>query len=246
MASRQEEKQRRREEREAAERAAHEADARKKRLWTFGGIGLVVLGVAAVVIALVAVGGGGGNAPKKPTSRPAVSGTAIPAQQTSDLAQAAANARCTLHSYHWTNADRNHVPDGTKVKYKSNPPSFGDHYQSPASDGDYVNQGTPPAGNTVHALEHGRIDIQYAPGLPKADVNQLEKFFQDDKAGKYDAGQYLLLFKNQTKMPYQVAATAWGHDIVCPKFDQGVFDAFRAFRVKYSLQAPEKSFIGPE
>lgn len=245
MASREEEKRRRREEREAAENAERERDARTRRLRTFGGIGLIVGGIAVALVAILVVGGKS-NAPKKPTSRPAVAGTAIPTQKTADLTQAAANARCTVHSYHWTNADRNHVADGTKVKYKSNPPSFGDHYQSPASDGDYVGQGTPPAGNVVHALEHGRIDLQYKPGLPKKDVDQLEKFFQDDKAGKFRPGQYLLLFQNQTKMPYEVAATAWGRDIVCPKFNQGVFDALRAFRAKYSFQGPEKSFVGPE
>jgi hypothetical protein len=245
MASREEEKRRRREEREAAERAEREREARTKRVRMFGGIGLIVVGVAAAVIAIV-VGGGSGSSAKKPTSRPAITGTAIPAQKTSDLAQAAANARCTVHSYHWTQGDRDHVADGTKVKYRTNPPSYGDHYQTPASDGDYVGQGTPPTGNLVHALEHGRVEIQYRPGLPAKDVAQLEKFFQDDKAGKFTPGQYLLIFANKTSMPYQIAATSWGRDMVCPNFNQGVFDALRAFRVKYSQQAPEKSFLAPE
>lgn len=243
MASRQEEKERRRAEREATERAERERAARTKRLRTGGGITLITVAIAAALFAVLFAGGSG---PKKPGRRPAATGAAIPAQRTTDLAQAAATARCTLRSYHWTAADRNHVADGTKVKYRSNPPSYGDHYNSPASDGDYVGQGTPPAGNIVHALEHGRIELQYRPGLPKNDVAQLERFFQQDKAGKYDAGQYVLLFQNATRMPDQVAATAWGHDIVCPKFNEGVFDAFRAFRVKYTLQAPEKQFPGPE
>lgn len=242
MASRQEEKERRRAEREATERAERERAARTKRLRTGGGITLITVAIAAALFAVLFAGGSSG--PKKPGRRPAATGAAIPAQRTTDLAQAAATARCTLRSYHWTEADRNHVPDGTKVKYRSNPPSYGDHYSSPASDGDYVGQGTPPAGNIVHALEHGRIELQYRAGLPRKDVAQLERFFQQDKADKYDAGQYVLLFQNATRMPYEVAATAWGHDIVCPKFNEGVFDAFRAFRVKYTLQAPEKQFLG--
>jgi hypothetical protein len=245
MSSRQEEKERRRAEREAAERAERERAERQKQIRTFAGIGLIIVAVVAVGGALL-FGGGGGKKPPKPGKRPAVAGKAIPAQQTADLAQAAATARCTIHSYKWNNGDRNHVPDGTKVKYKTNPPSYGDHYQTPASDGDYVGQGTPKTGNVVHALEHGRIEIQYQPDLPKADVAQLERFFQVDKTSKLAAGQYLLIFPNATGMPYQVAATAWGRDIVCPKFNQGVFDALRAFRVKYSQQAPEKGFLGPE
>ena len=40
-------------------------------------------------------------------------------------------------------------------------------------------------------------------------------------------------------MKYAVAATSWGHLIGCNTFNDRVFDALRAFRVKYTDTAPE-------
>ena len=41
-------------------------------------------------------------------------------------------------------------------------------------------------------------------------------------------------------MPYEVAATAWGHLLGCPKMNDEVFDALRAFRKDYVDKGPEK------
>src|SRR5207244_791042 len=106
---------------------------------------------------------------------------------------------------------------GTKVPYKTNPPSYGPHYPVPAHDADYVGQAVPPIGYLVHALEHGRIEYQYRPGLPKADVDQLRALYNSsDKP--YSGNQYLLLFQNPTGMPYDVAAVAWDHVLGCRNF----------------------------
>ena len=54
-------------------------------------------------------------------------------------------------------------------------------------------------------------------------------------------GYKTLLFENNTNMPYAVAATAWGHLIGCNTFNDHVFDALRAFRLKYidkTVEAP--------
>ena len=56
----------------------------------------------------------------------------------------------------------------------------------------------------------------------------------------------LLLYQNPTKMPYAVAATAWGHVLGCTTFNPRVFDAFRAFRMAYTDQGPEQLGTGPE
>ncbi len=54
---------------------------------------------------------------------------------------------------------RNHLPEGSKIDYKFNPPTSGDHYPSWISKGFYD---TPrPDGNLVHSLEHGYIIIWY-------------------------------------------------------------------------------------
>ncbi len=41
-------------------------------------------------------------------------------------------------------------------------------------------------------------------------------------------------------MPYEVAATAWGHLLGCPKMNDEVFDALRAFFKDYVDKGPEK------
>lgn len=54
---------------------------------------------------------------------------------------------------------RSHLPEGSKVEYKFNPPTSGDHYPSWITKGFYD---TPRAdGYLVHSLEHGYIIIWY-------------------------------------------------------------------------------------
>jgi hypothetical protein len=214
MASRQEEKERRRREREEAEREAKAKEQRKRRLLILGGAValLVVLVVAGVVIA-----GGGGS-----TS----SAASVP-----PLATAAKNAGCTLQSYPKGYQDRQHT--NSKVTYKTNPPAFGPHNPIPAQDGDYAGRITPAKENLVHALEHGRIEVQYKKGTPKSTVSALEDVFNEKS-------DYMLLFENDTDMPYQVAAVAWTHILGCKQYNDKVPDAIRAFRDQYTLKGPEK------
>ncbi len=233
MASRQEEKERRREERLVAERAAAASAARGRRLrLAIGGVLAAAL-VAAIAIAVVA-GGSSSKGPK--TSSSSSPGAKLPAVKTADLSAAAKAAGCTLQDFPGSTEDRGHTQ--AKVKYKTNPPAFGPHNPVAAADGDYVGQGPPQLEMSVHALEHGRIEIQYRPDLPSTQVKQLEALF-NESAGPYSPGQYLLLFPNATNMPYAVAATAWTHILGCKTFNPGVFDAIRAFRLKYTLKAPE-------
>ncbi|MDO8619636.1 MAG: DUF3105 domain-containing protein [Candidatus Daviesbacteria bacterium] len=54
---------------------------------------------------------------------------------------------------------RNHVDEGSKVDYKFNPPTSGDHYASWITKGFYED---PRAdGNLVHSMEHGYIIVWY-------------------------------------------------------------------------------------
>ena len=97
----------------------------------------------------------------------------------------------------------------------------------------------------MHALEHGRIEYQYNPSLPAADVKDLEALF-NEADGHWAPRQMLLLFQNQTQMPYAVAATAWGHVLGCKRFTPRVFDALRDFRIAYTNLGPEQLGTGPE
>ena len=77
--------------------------------------------------------------------------------------------------------------------------------------------------NLVHALEHGRIILQYDPTkAPQRRLGQLKGLFDEDP-------YHLVLTPNATKMPYAVAATAWGHIAGCKRVTDETFDVLRAF-----------------
>jgi hypothetical protein len=239
MASRQEEKERRKRERLERERAEAAAAKRKQRLQIVGGI---VVGAAIVIGVIVALGSGGKS--DKGTAQVPSNTAPIPAQKITDLAAAAKAAKCTLSNP--PIEGRTHVT--TKVHYKTNPPTSGNHAPTPelASDGSYVGTGytSPEPERYVHSLEHGRIIIQFKPGLAPHRISQLETLFiensETDSGFKADNGGFQLIMANNTQMPYDVAATAWGHMLACQTVNNRVFDAIRAFRKKYVLQGPEK------
>jgi hypothetical protein len=239
VSSRQEEKQRRREEREAQERAAAISTARRRRLQAMAGGILAVVAVAAIVVALVS-GGGGGSSSTSTSTKPPAGAVPLPPVKLTDLTAAAKAAGCQVRDY--PNFGQTHVT--TPVTYQSNPPTSGNHNPTPASDGIY-NPGQEPAKeHYVHSLEHGRVEIQYRPGTPAKEIGQLQTLFNEPLKGRYGeppaSGYKKLLFENNTAMPYAVAATAWLHAIGCPTFNPQVFDALRAFAVKYVDTAPEQ------
>jgi hypothetical protein len=195
-----------------------------------GGV-LVGAAIAAVVIA-VAAGGGGKSSPKK--------ASASQAKLEATAKQAAAAAGCTVETF--PSEGREHTE--AKVVYKTNPPTSGNHNPVPASDGIYDAGGTPVVGKLVHALEHGRVEIQYHPGLPAAQVAQLQTLMKEPvtatQVGSQSPGFAQLLYQNTTGMPYAVAATAWTHRLACPQFKGApTLAALRAFRAAYILKGPE-------
>jgi hypothetical protein len=232
MASRQEEKERRRREREEREAAERAKAARGRRMrFVFGGVGAVVVVAAVVVVLIVGLGGGNGGDTGKPAS--VKGGAAIPSAQNVDLKSAASAAGCKLVNAPIegnTHEDKNFKASD----YKTNPPTSGNHNPIWYQDGVYNPGDTPRLGELVHPLEHGRIEIQYKPGTPSHTVSQLETLYNST-----DGGYHMLLFQNTTNMPYQVAATAWGHSLGCPTMNDKVFDAIRDFRQAYIDKGPE-------
>jgi hypothetical protein len=249
MASRTKQKEEARARRLAEERAHAERAQRQRRMFMLGGGALVVAAIVAVVVA-VSVGGGGSSA-NKPSGpvQPSANAVKLPAPKITDLTQAAKAAGCVTidpsPSITLAAQNRQHVDPSTKLHFATNPPSYGAHYPTPASDGEYKPGTVPPIGNLVHAMEHGRVEYQYRPGLPSQDVKQLEALFSEPD-GKWAPGQLLLMFPNQTGMPYAVAATAWGHVLGCKTFNPRIFDALRDFRLTYTNQGPEQLGTGPE
>ena len=231
MASRAEEKERRRQERLAQEEAERKAHARTRRLQLAGGALLAVAAIIAVVVA-VASGGGTSSSDGPSPSDSASSSVKLPVRKTSDLATAAKAAGCVVKSFPLEG--REHTT--ATVTYHTNPPTSGNHNPNPSEDGFYPN-GAPPKERNVHALERGRIEMQWKPGTPQNVIDTLQAIFNEPLKGK--SGYHQLLFENNTNMPFEVAAASWQHYLGCPKFNQNVIDAIRAYREQYVDKGPE-------
>ena len=179
---------------------------------------------AAAVIATVAglVAGRSGETERE--AKPAAPGM---------LAMAEA-AGCTLgHPPIEGNAHAAHT--FTIDDYATDPPTSGDHAPEPAADGVYDRGSTPGLGSLVHALEHGRINIQYRENAPREVVARLEELVAEN------GGYHTLLFAHTTAMDgAEIAATAWGHSLTCQNAAPDALDAIRAFRDRYVDQGPER------
>jgi hypothetical protein len=243
MASRKEEQERRRAERQAAEQA--EARATQRRLMA----GYIVAGALAlaVVVGLVLVlasgdGGPGGGEFPEPAHIQAQSGavhdfepddregTPPPPVAQADLEKAAKAADCELQ-LDLPDEGNNHITESKQIPdYKTDPPASGNHNPEQQADGAYID----PVEDWywVHALEHGRIAIQYSPELSEEDQLALK--------GVFDESPEAVLFFPNPEMSSEVAASAWTNLITCDTYSgAATLDAIRAFRDIYRGQGPE-------
>ena len=232
MSSRQEEKAKRKAEREAAEAAFAQAAARKGRLRLALG---ALAGLAVIAVATFLVLGSTGDDTSSNGGKPE-SKTDLPAQKETNLQAAAEAAKCTLKSFPSEGAE--HTTEESKWVYETNPPTSGPHNPEAAQDGLYEPGNTPATGLHVHALEHGRVDIQYKAGSPQPTVDKLETL-GSETLGFGVEGYHVLVFENNTEMDAAVAATAWTQSLTCPTMNDGVYDAIRTFRTEYTDKGPE-------
>ena len=106
----------------------------------------------------------------------------------------------------------------------TNPPVTGRRVERAiALDGSYIGRATPSVDATMHALLHGRVLIQYLPGLADPDVRALDRLVEEDPDG-------VVGFANQTGMTAPVAATAYLSLLTCPRVSAGTLHAVRVFR----------------
>jgi hypothetical protein len=232
----------RKEEREALrqrrlDKEAEQSSSDRKRLTIAYAAGAVVVAIVAVVIIVLASGGGddsgsgGGEAHInlntsygstngiKPDER---QGTPPPSVQVTNLETAAKQAGCQL-KLRLPDEGHEHIPAGSKKPpYKTNPPTSGAHVEPPYQQADGAYREEPEPIDFVHSLEHGRLEIQYAPDLPEKEQLELKGLYDT----MYGAA---LLFPND-EMPYEVAATTWTNMLVCPAYKGSItLDAIRAF-----------------
>jgi hypothetical protein len=252
MASRKEEKERLRAQRLAAERAAS-SGGRRRLMAGYVVAGVLALAVVAGLVAVIASGGGGGGAAASACSNAHIQNTgsfrgltpdcrkgtpeSITPTQYGDLAVSAQKAGCQL-KINLPDEGNTHVPNSTPVHYGTVPPTSGNHNPVPISDGAYITPVTSDTGketnirNEVHAMEHGRIEIHYKPGLPENEQLALKGVFDADPDG-------MLLYPDPD-MPYTVAVTAWTNEVVCPTYNPVVLDVIRNFRDQYRGNGPEQ------
>ena len=178
---------------------------------------------------------GAGQGADRPSLLP--EGGEAPPRKINDLGVAASAARCRLDS---TVVDsRDHTADlAEPVRYLTNPPTSGRHFQPAAPDGSY--EEVPADTAVVHAFEHGRVGIWFRPDLPERRRAQLRALAEEDATQ--------LLVVPRRRMPYDVAASAWNRDpeplgtgrlMTCARFTDATFDALRAFRDEHRAQGPE-------
>jgi hypothetical protein len=242
MASRKEQKEALRQERLAREQAASQSAARK-RLIGIVVASILVLGIVAALLAVVLAGGdddevsdGGAGSTAASVTYP--DGGEIPAQKEADLGAAMKAARCkdeTVEDHPYDDPRGVHTGDPNEViKYKSEPPAIGRHYQVPIEDGIYDD--AQPVTHVVHDLEHGRIVIWLRPDLPSDQLAQFKALFDEDPY------HVIMLPRAELKQPF--AVSAWvgdttGHILRCQDVNENIWDAIRAFKEKYRDKAPE-------
>jgi hypothetical protein len=232
----------RKEEREALrqrrlDKEAEQKSSDRKRLTIAYAAGAVVIAIVVAVIVVVASSGGGDDSSSggeahinlnlsygstngvKPDER---QGTPPPPVQVANLDAAAEKAGCKL-KLKLPDEGHEHIPPGSKEPdYKTNPPTSGPHVEPPYQQADGAYSETPEEIDYVHSLEHGRLEIQYAPDLPEKEQLELKGLYDT----MYGAA---LLFPND-EMPDDVAATTWTNMLVCPTYEgAATLDAIRAF-----------------
>jgi len=242
MSSRKEQKEALRREREQREAQAKAAQ-RRRRLIGYGAGGVFVAVIVAVLVVVlvsgVATGGGGDSGTQAGGSSDVLpSGGEVPERQTEDLQQAVDAAGCELSENEASGRD--HTADlAEPIEYQQKPPNSGKHFQVAAEDGAY--EQAPDVKELVHSLEHGRVVIWFKQSLPEEQRANLKALFDEDT-------YQMLIAPNETDMPFEVAATAWGRDpaplgtgftLGCPTYDEGVFDAIRAFKDEHRSKGPE-------
>jgi hypothetical protein len=239
---------------DAEERESRSGSSRL--ILTYAIVSTVVIVIGVVIFLLVSGGGGdsgeGGDAHinvnqamgntngVQPDER---AGIAPPRATVFDLDQAAKEAGCKVE-LKLKDEGHVHLPQNSPPpNYETNPPTSGNHVEPPYQQADGAYSEEPKEIDTVHSLEHGRMEIQYSPDLPEK--AQLELI------GLYDTMYGATLLFPNDKMPYEVAATTWTNLLGCKTYKgKATLEAIRAFGRetwgKYGGEPAEAfTFTGP-
>jgi len=215
---REEERERLREARRERETGQVKSD--RRRLYAvYGGAALVALLVVAAIVAVAGSSGGGDSGEShfnqasgstngvQPDNR---KGTAGAEDKVTNLELAAKKAGCNLR-LHLKDEGHTHIsPTAPTPPYGTNPPTSGNHVEAPYQQADGAYSEMPGEIFIVHALEHGRMEIQYSPDLSEEDQLALKGLYETMYGGT-------LMFPND-RMNYEVAATTWTNLMGCAEY----------------------------
>jgi len=141
------------------------------------------------------------------------------------------------------------------------PPSGGGHFRLWATWGFYRKPVNPAM--VVHNEEHGGVILWWGPKVPKATVDRLESFYDEQPVAMFGTpiaglGKEIALtawtadpgWKGDPGLAYENHHYGLGHLAVCPRFDHKAFAAFRdAYRGKSPQGFPlsgDRPGCGPE
>jgi len=161
-----------------------------------------------------------------------------PPVRVTNLEKAAEDAGCFL-SRNLDDEGHKHLPPGAvDPEYGTDPPSSGPHAEPPGQQADGAYLEMPSPADYVASLDHGRLEIHYAPDLSEKIQRELKGLFDTMYGGT-------LLFPNY-EMNYGVAATTWTNVLDCSGWEGSkTLDAIRAFGKatwgRYG-EAPVKAF----
>lgn len=190
-------------------------------------LGPIALGVifisAAVIVGYVAFGGGGGGGDTTGADGDGIETEPLPENGDSALLEDVQE-----HPSEGTQ----HVQTGTQVEYDTTPPTSGPHYNGVTEAGFYTE--SQPAGELVHALEHGAVVIYYDEDALSAETEQSLRDWASAHTGTW---QSVIVVPNPyegVESPYVL--TAWRHSLRLTEYD---VETVRAFIAEYLGRGPE-------
>lgn len=128
--------------------------------------------------------------------------------------------------------DRNHIAIGAEpaVAYNSNPPTSGQHYDTPARPG--FREKAIPDGNLIHSLEHGLVWVSYNPRIGN----------ESDKLKKITTP--LMVVTSRIANDTDIALAVWGRldtfNLEDSTIDDNDLQRISDFVKRYSNKGPER------
>lgn len=142
----------------------------------------------------------------------------LPPVESTELEQAALQGRCRLST--------------ARAGEQLNPPVDGAASARPAQPGVY--EKPLATASLVAAQRKGIVVVQFRAGLPDTSRRQLEQLQAAVPRGT-------IIVPNATRMPFEVAVTAYRRLLGCPHFSAAVVDAVQLFRGRFLGIGPDPS-----